>query len=829
MENQSGLSLSDETLEEEVKLSRSTVTGSQLSIQTESVETEDIELTPCSLSPVEEEFFEAVRSGNKEAVEELIRVKHVNVNCRDLSGETALQIAVEEEATEVVQILLRNKAEIGSALFQAVRNNSLHCVRILVAYDPYFRRNTAQRVLDRNMETVSRRSSGNFDEFLTPLELAVLNGNYKIVEFLVSKGYKVEDPHSQKPQDAAERNEKESMVRLRESLVKLNTYRALASPLYISHSFLHDTRERKDLSKKNAHHSVNDPLLRSIILRRKLKELAGSEGEFREDYRALSEQSENFAVKLLDECRNLDEIAAVMDMPELAKMKEHVHLEEKEQKLSVLNLAIKYRNRKFIAHPYSQVMLNSVVYRGTYGWQHFSLATKFVLGMLYTLIMPLCMLGYILTPSNRVTRKLELPLLKLMSHVCSLLWFLALITASAFQDKFDSFLRLSPLTVIIGIWVVGIIVQEIKQAYHQGIERYLGEWWHLAIIPMILFYVLAAVLWIVGYAVVASDLGEWTIPVGGLQEPTSSNPRRLILLSSSFYSMAVVLTFFEASHFLQVNSTLGPLHLSLMMMMKDIVRFLALFAINVCAFAIAMRKLYSQYVQTSSHVRGPNNTTVSHTFERIEGTLNILFWALFGHVEFSAFELNKDAEITEVTGKLLLGVYSLASVLVALNLLIAMLNNSYKKVDEERDMKWKFVRTRLWMYYVSEASPLPPPFNLVPVEKAATGVRWLARRYRWTNACFGCAKPKESSSARVKTNIKRRRLVLKNLIHRYFSGNRKPSKEELVENTPFPYDEPNENFSTSPDDIQDKLAEVTKTLQTLRFAVKQFRHQVPRA
>lgn len=49
-------------------------------------------------------------------------------------------------------------------------------------------------------------------------------------------------------------------------------------------------------------------------------------------------------------------------------------------------------------------------------------------------------------------------------------------------------------------------------------------------------------------------------------------------------------------------------------------------------------------------------------------------------------------------------------------------------------MKWKFVRTRLWMYYVSEASPLPPPFNLVPVEKAATGVRWLARRYRWTNA-----------------------------------------------------------------------------------------------
>ena len=45
------------------------------------------------------------------------------------------------------------------------------------------------------------------------------------------------------------------------------------------------------------------------------------------------------------------------------------------------------------------------------------------------------------------------------------------------------------------------------------------------------------------------------------------------------------------------------------------------------------------------------------------------------------FETNEDAEITEVTGQLLFAAYCFASVLVALNLLIAMLNNSYKKVD----------------------------------------------------------------------------------------------------------------------------------------------------
>ena len=66
--------------------------------------------------------------------------------------------------------------------------------------------------------------------------------------------------------------------------------------------------------------------------------------------------------------------------------------------------------------------------------------------MLYTIFMPLCMLGYMLTPTSRITKKLEIPLFKLMSQASSVLWFLALVTMSAFQDKYDSFLNLSPLS-----------------------------------------------------------------------------------------------------------------------------------------------------------------------------------------------------------------------------------------------------------------------------------------------------------------------------------------------------------------------------------------------
>ena len=164
--------------------------------------------------------------------------------------------------------------------------------------------------------------------------------------------------------------------------------------------------------------------------------------------------------------------------------------------------------------------------------------------------------------------------------------------------------------------MIGITVQEVKQALHQGKERYFSEWWHLAVIPMIMCYVIAAVLWIIGYAFMASDSGEWTVHVRQLLGSTSLAPYHLLLLSNSFYSFAVVLTFFEASHVLQVNSTLGPLHLSLMNMGKDIMKFFVLFALNVCSFALAMRKLYSQYVQTSAQVTKNSNSTANHAFER---------------------------------------------------------------------------------------------------------------------------------------------------------------------------------------------------------------------
>ncbi|XP_063538152.1 transient-receptor-potential-like protein [Cydia strobilella] len=60
------------------------------------------------------------------------------------------------------------------------------------------------------------------------------------------------------------------------------------------------------------------------------------------------------------------------------------------------------------------------------------------------------------------------------------------------------------------------------------------------------------------------------------------------------------------------------------------------------------------------------------------------------------------------------GSYSVINVIVLLNLLIAMMSNSYAMITEHSDVGWKFARTRLWMSYFDQSATLPPPFNIFP-------------------------------------------------------------------------------------------------------------------
>lgn len=107
-------------------------------------------------------------------------------------------------------------------------------------------------------------------------------------------------------------------------------------------------------------------------------------------------------------------------------------------------------------------------------------------------------------------------------------------------------------------------------------------------------------------------------------------------------------------------------------------------------------------------------------------TVETLFWALFGLIDLNHFNLKEEHAITEWTGKTIFGSYSCCSIIVLLNMLIAMMSNSYQYISDQSDCEWKFARSKLWMEYFDDTATLPPPFNIIPSPKSFYYIsRWL--------------------------------------------------------------------------------------------------------
>lgn len=102
-----------------------------------------------------------------------------------------------------------------------------------------------------------------------------------------------------------------------------------------------------------------------------------------------------------------------------------------------------------------------------------------------------------------------------------------------------------------------------------------------------------------------------------------------------------------------------------------------------------------------------------------------------------AFELQGIKSFTRFWALLMFGSYSVINIIVLLNMLIAMMSNSYQIISERADVEWKFARSRLWMSYFEDGDTVPPPFNLVPTMKT----------FLKLFSCFKCATKNRSSKS----------------------------------------------------------------------------------
>ena len=308
------------------------------------------------LSEDQTEFLDAVRDGDYAGVREYILQRSVDVNCVNLLGETALQIAVSNNRHEIAKFLLNEGADVGNALLYAVANESTVWVTLLLDFieDRNAQSHATTAGTSRNQEASKASEDHCYTKYISPLVLAAQSNNQEIVKILLAKGYTIKEPSFHRR--SCKCGECEGK-RLASSIHRLHSYRALASPVYLCLSYLLDPSPNGDQDIK----SSKDPIICAFLLNRKLENLMEDEYELKNDYQALSSACEEFAVSLLTKCRSMEEIGCLMSVPGIETL-EHVEVRggKEAQKLSVLNFAIANKNEK--VRPSTAVDVAGVIY-----------------------------------------------------------------------------------------------------------------------------------------------------------------------------------------------------------------------------------------------------------------------------------------------------------------------------------------------------------------------------------------------------------------------------------------------------------------------------------
>ncbi|XP_058147560.1 short transient receptor potential channel 5 isoform X2 [Dasypus novemcinctus] len=387
--------------------------------------------------------------------------------------------------------------------------------------------------------------------------------------------------------------------------------------------------------------------------------------------------------------------------------------------VGAVELLLSYRRpsgeKQFVAQPNCQQLLATLWYDGFPGWRRKHWVVKLLTCMTIGFLFPMLSIAYLISPRSNLGLFIKKPFIKFICHTASYLTFLfMLLLASQHIVRTDLHVQGPPPTVVewmILPWVLGFIWGEIKEMWDGGFTEYIHDWWNLMDFAMNSLYLATISLKIVAYVKYngSRPREEWE-----MWHPT--------LIAEALFAISNILSSLRLISLFTANSHLGPLQISLGRMLLDILKFLFIYCLVLLAFANGLNQLYFYYetraIDEPNNCKGIRCEKQNNAFSTLFETLQSLFWSVFGLLNLYVTNVKARHEFTEFVGATMFGTYNVISLVVLLNMLIAMMNNSYQLIADHADIEWKFARTKLWMSYFDEGGTLPPPFNIIPSPKS---------------------------------------------------------------------------------------------------------------
>ncbi|XP_015596997.1 transient receptor potential protein [Cephus cinctus] len=747
-----------------------------------------------SLGPVEKHFLLSAERGDCATVKRLLEENKdhpelLDINCVDPLNRSALIAAIENENIELIKLLLELGIQVKDALLHAIKEEYVEAVEILLEWEerihvqgqPY------------SWEAVDR-SSSNFTPDITPLILAAHKNNYEILKILLDRGATLPTPHDARCgcDECVTSSEQDS---LRHSQARINAYRALTSPSLIA------------LSSR-------DPLLTAFELSWELRRLSRMEQEFRFEYNEMREQCQIFATSLLDHARTSHELEVMLNYNPTGENWEP----GERQTLDRLKLAIKYKQKQFVAHPNVQQLLAAIWYDGLPGFRRKSMVGQLIeVGKLGAMF-PVYSSIYMLSPTSKMGLFMKKPFVKFICHSSSYAFFLMLLGMASQRIEYlviEFFGNAWMREILAGwkrhergcipgfvesgviIYVFSLVIGEIRSLWADGLLEYISDLWNIVDFVQNTFYVIWISLRMTAWFVVQREYWGGEDPWYPRDQWDAYDP---MLLSEGAFAAGMIFSFLKLVHIFSVNPHLGPLQISLGRMIIDIIKFFFIYTLVLFAFGCGMNQLMWYYADLEKmkcyHLPSglpdfdnqEKACSIWRRFANLFETSQSLFWASFGMVDLMSFDLTGIKSFTRFWALLMFGSYSVINVIVLLNMLIAMMSNSYQIISERADTEWKFARSHLWMSYFEDGDTVPPPFNMIPTAKSFNKIVTCGKGGRPTRSLIKKSREKA---------LTRHESVMRLLIRRYVTAEQRKR----------------DDFGITEDDVM----EIRQDISTLRY------------
>lgn len=231
--------------------------------------------------------------------------------------------------------------------------------------------------------------------------------------------------------------------------------------------------------------------------------------------------------------------------------------------------------------------------------------------------------------------------------------------------------------------------------------------------------------------------------IGALFLPDDLIPY-ILFTRNQLLALVLLLSFVELLNFLTFHHLFGPWAVIIQDLMKDMMRFLVIMGIFLVGFSLTVSAIYVPVFEppiqsglispgagagsgSDSPVYNHNQLpaaqqigagqsvvpTLGLEFQSPLFTFEMLFYSLFGLVEPDFMPpMHSSPAFSKVIMKFVFGVYMMITVVVLINLLIAMMSNTYQRIEARSDIEWKFGRAKLIRNMI-RTSPTPSPLILL--------------------------------------------------------------------------------------------------------------------